>query len=94
MCEKVGIVKFQMGGNVLVDLVVAVVDVVGVVGVRLGSQTMLPPQELLNTWRPVLGSVHLLEASLHFLLEDQLLHGCRGRGGGVIHVHVIEDIGI
>ena len=58
-------------GVVTVVGVVAVVGVVGVVGVRLGSQTMLPPQELHNTRRPVLDSVHLLERALHLLLEDQ-----------------------
>ena len=52
-------------------MVGVVVGVVGVVGVRLGSQTMLPPQELHNTRRPVLDSVHLLERALHLLLEDQ-----------------------
>ena len=68
MCEKVGIVKVQMGSNVLVGIVVGVV---GVVGVRLGSQTMLPLQRLHNSRRPVLGSVHLLERALQLLLEDQ-----------------------
>ena len=61
-----------VGGVVgLVVTVVGVVVGVGVVGVALGSHTMLPPQELHNTRRPVLDSVHLLERALHLLLEDQ-----------------------
>ena len=73
MVGRVGftLVEIHVGPVPMVDTVNNGFVVGEVGGGRLGSQTILPPQELHNTRRPVLGRFHLLERALHFFLEPQ-----------------------